>query len=185
MRIRWIIFCLLVPCGCGANNQPDNRDSKAKNPSEFADRKPDRIPLEYEILPCSPNLLIPEPHFSVLFHNQRAEQTTASCSIMREGTPVASKAFVTVPGNGKLEFIGDSLGALKAGKLDGLIFPGDKVIVSSQFFNSEFEIQIPGKRSAAEPNKKPEQVKQDNKQAEAVQPAAPSSPGENPNKVAN
>jgi hypothetical protein len=184
MFIRLFSVCVLIICGCGTNKQPISGGPESKDEAVKGVGKLNRIPLEYEVLLCTPNPLVKEPHFSVVFHNQRAEQTTVSCSIIRSGTPVGTKTLVAVPGNGKLDFIGDTVGALKSGKLDGLIFPGDKLLVSSQFFNSEFEIQFPGKRVAANNKEPADQNNRAIKPPDPIQASLPPSPKINPNKVA-
>jgi hypothetical protein len=166
-RLAGATLCLgVVPLvGCSEHRPKSKSGLVARNnsqaevtnpPSVSVKKDPDsdqtvsKLPLEFEVYQNKPTSNVLEPFYQVVLLNQKLEQITVNCTLIRPNSKVFGHTKVTVPGNGMWQFLGIGESVF-AGDMEGCIYPGDTVIITSRFYGEKLEIKIPGKREFEDP----------------------------------
>jgi hypothetical protein len=145
---NWLIFLYSIwLIGCTDNRRGADFDPGSPAvPNWTTVGAKTKIPIDYELEYSNREDPIGETIFTILLINQKLEQNTITCTIFRGGSIRKKSYKITIPGNGRSEFYGDY-----DDSYENLIYPGDTVVVSSNFYNEKIDIQIPGKRKPRPP----------------------------------
>jgi hypothetical protein len=146
-KIGWILILFVSSIGCADNRRgPDLDPGNSSTPNWTVVGAQTKIPIDYELEARNADDPIGETVFTVTLINQKIEQATITCTIYQAGSNRKNSYKITVPGNGRIEFKGDY-----DDTFENLIYPGDTVVVSSNFYNEKIDIKIPGKRKPRPP----------------------------------